>query len=45
MGAKGKMEAYPFSIAVLVLAIRFVQIYTIEAADCEGENELYEAED
>jgi len=35
----------PFSIAVFVLAIRFMQIYTIETTDCEGENELYEAED
>jgi hypothetical protein len=41
----GERSAYPFSIAVFVLAIRFVEIYTVQTADCEGEDELYEAED
>jgi len=35
----------PFSIAIFVLSIRLVQIYAIQAADCEGEDELAEAVD
>ena len=28
-----------------MLAIRFVEIYAVQTADCEGQDELYEAED
>ena len=41
---KGEGKAYPFSVAVLVLAVCFVQIDAVKTADCEGEDELDEAE-
>ena len=42
---RGRREAYPFSIAVFMFSIRFVQIHAIETADSESEDELYEAVD
>ena len=44
-GWDGMRRAYPFSIAVFVLAVCLVQIHAVETADCEGEDELDEAED
>jgi hypothetical protein len=35
---------YPFSVAVFVLFSRFVEVLSIEADDCEGEDKLQEAE-
>ena len=37
-------ETYPFSIAVFVLFSRFVEVLSIEADDCKGEDKLQEAE-
>lgn len=36
---------YPFAVAVLVLAVCFVDVCSVETDDCEGEHQLAEAED
>jgi hypothetical protein len=38
-------EAYPFSIAVCVHLVRFVEIHAIETADGEREDDLNRTED
>jgi hypothetical protein len=38
-------RTYPFPIAVFVLFVRGVEVHSVEAADCEREDHLDEAED
>lgn len=38
-------RTYPFPIAVFVLFVRGVEVHSVEAADCECEDHLDEAED
>jgi hypothetical protein len=45
LGERGERETNPFSIAVLVLLVRAIQIHAIESADGEREDDLDEAED
>ena len=43
VGEGGKR--YPFSVGILMLLVCVVQVYAVEAADGEREDELEEAED